>query len=150
MTPGDPIWPHPPPSVPTGTHRYPMVLTSTHRYISTGTYPLAWYSRIRLLAVGIFDLGQIEKTVTIFFQLNIEIEYKTQYILCHRAYKIFVHVFNWFFFFKKDNDNFILLGNFFSNFFLAWKFKKSNKKILNFQNLLVVCTELFMYVLPCL
>ena len=35
-------------------------------------------STIRLLAVGIFDLGQIEKTVTIFFQLNIEIEYKTQ------------------------------------------------------------------------
>ena len=36
-------------------------------------------STIRLLAVSIFDLGQIEKTVTIFFfQLNIEIEYKTQ------------------------------------------------------------------------
>ena len=35
-------------------------------------------STIRLLAVGIFDLGQIKKTVTMFFQLDIEIEYKTQ------------------------------------------------------------------------
>ena len=59
-------------------------------------------STIRLLAVGIFDLGQIEKTVTIFFQLNIEIEYKTQINnleihLRHRAYKVFVHVFTDFF-----------------------------------------------------
>ena len=62
-----------------------------------------------------------------------------QYILCHRAYKILVQVFN----FKKDNDNFILLGIFLFKFFLAWKFKKSNKNSFNFQNLLVVyvCSE---------
>ena len=32
-------------------------------------------STIRLLAIRIFDLGQIEKTGTIFFQLILEIKY---------------------------------------------------------------------------
>ena len=35
-------------------------------------------STIRLLAIRIFDLGQIEKTGTIFFQLILEIRYKNQ------------------------------------------------------------------------
>ena len=35
-------------------------------------------SMIRHFAVGISDLGQIKKTVTIFFQLSVEIEYKNQ------------------------------------------------------------------------